>query len=292
MGGGLKMCRLLGIVASEPTEFRIILRESPRSLAALSREHRDGWGLAVFDPLDAPGVHGCGGWRVHKAAACAAEDGDFGRFAAGRGALMIWHVRRRTVGAAAIDNTHPFQKGRWVFAHNGTIRECDYLRALTSPRRLAEVRGKTDSELFFAYLLSELDEANAADVPASPVTDAAIAGAVRRVCANPRFGTLNFLLSDGVTMYAHRFGRTLFLLERAPRDEIMPSRRSRDGTLVVTPWTQRCRVVFVASEAMTDEPWREVEEGTLLRIDRLPAPTCRVLLSESFRPTGSEQLTP
>ena len=53
------MCRLLGIAASEPTDFRIVLREAPRSLAALSREHRDGWGLAVFDEQG-------GGWRLDK----------------------------------------------------------------------------------------------------------------------------------------------------------------------------------------------------------------------------------
>lgn len=268
------MCRLLGIVSSEPTEFRIILQEGPRSLAGLSREHRDGWGLAVFEP---DGEAACGGWRLHKAVACAAEDDGFRRLATARGALMISHVRRRTVGAVSLENTHPFRAGRWVFAHNGTIRDRDYLRSMISQGRLAEVKGHTDSELFFAYLLSELDAADVANVGATPATDMVIAEAVRRACADPDFGSVNFLLSDGLTMYAHRFGRTLFLLERAPGDEVRQSRRSRSGATVLTPWSGHRTAVLVASEAMTDEPWRPVAEGELLRIDRRPEPHCRLV---------------
>jgi predicted glutamine amidotransferase len=267
------MCRLLGIVSSEPTEFGLILQQGPRSLAGLSREHRDGWGLAVFEPDGDASADG--GWRLNKAVACAAEDDGFRRVATARGALMISHVRRRTVGAVSLENTHPFRSGRWVFAHNGTIRERDYLHSVVSERRLAAVRGHTDSELFFAYLLSELDVAGIADIAATPATDMAITEAVRRACANPDFGSVNFLLSDGLTMYAHRFGRTLFMLERAPGDEVRPSRRSRSGTTVVTPWSEQRTAFLVASEAMTDEPWRPVAEGELLRIDRRPEPRCR-----------------
>ena len=61
------MCRLLGIASSEPTDFKLVLREAPRSLAALSREHRDGWGIAVF-------AENAGGWKIEKGVACASED--------------------------------------------------------------------------------------------------------------------------------------------------------------------------------------------------------------------------
>ena len=271
------MCRLLGIVSSEPTEFRVILHEVPRSLAALSREHRDGWGLAVFESNPAGHSTAGHGWRVHKAVACAAEDDQFMRLGSARGELMISHVRRRTVGALSLENTHPFRVGRWVFAHNGTIHERDYLRSMISSRRSSDVNGHTDSEMFLAYLLTELDAAGLADEPATPETDLVIHEATRRVCANPRFGAVNFLLSDGITMYAHRFGRTLFVLDRGPDDEVCESRRSRDGTVIVTPWSRQRRAVLVASEAMTEEPWRPLGEGELLRIDRVPGPHWRRL---------------
>src|SRR6516162_1871951 len=161
------MCRLLGITSSEPTDFRICLRESPRSLAALSREHRDGWGIAVFG-ADA-------GWHVERGVACAGEDERFHRLAGGsRGDLFVAHVRQKTVGETSLVNTHPFQRGRWVFAHNGTVKDVAWLRAHTSLERATEIRGETDSEILFAWLLTRLDETGVAHVPANHDTDRAI----------------------------------------------------------------------------------------------------------------------
>jgi glutamine amidotransferase len=271
------MCRLLGIVSSEPTEFRLILQEAPRSLAALSHEHRDGWGIAIFESKSSQATAPECDWRLHKAIACAAEDEEFRRLAGAAGEVMISHIRRRTVGAVSMANTHPFRSGRWVFAHNGTIHEHGYLRSSTSARRLDEMQGNTDSELFFAYLLTELDAAGISGAPASPETDSVLRRATRVLCSNSTVGAANFLLSDGTTMYAHRCGRTLFVLDRGPEDSVREVRRSRDGTILITPWPQHTQAVLVASEAMTDEPWQELEERDLLRIDRAPTPRWRRL---------------
>ncbi|MEO6573866.1 MAG: class II glutamine amidotransferase [Polyangiaceae bacterium] len=262
------MCRLLGIIASEPTEFRLVLRDVPRSLAALSREHPDGWGLAVYDEaVD---------WRLHKGVACATEDEHFHRHAAGsRGNILISHVRRKTVGPTSLDNTHPFESSGWVFAHNGTITDTAYLREQASVARSQAMRGETDSELFFAYLLSRFDRAGA--TKASEVTDGIVREVVHDAWTRPNFGAFNFLLSDGHVTYAHRFGRGLFLLERGPHDEVRGALASKDGSVVETPWSQRRRAVFIASEKMTDEPWIEIEDRTLLRVDRSPIPVWRRL---------------
>ena len=81
-----------------------------------------------------------------------------------------------------------------------------------------------------------------------------------------------------MTLYAHRFGRTMHLLERGPDDAgAQAARRAMTG---------RCRdplvadgrsAVFVASEKMTDEPWQPIEDGMLLRIDRTPVPHWRLI---------------
>jgi predicted glutamine amidotransferase len=265
------MCRLLGIVASEPTDFKIVLHEAPRSMAALSREHRDGWGLAVFDDE----AHG---WCVEKGVVCASEDARFHQLAVGsRGELLISHIRRRTVGETSLVNTHPFECGRWVFAHNGTVNDVAWLERNASRQRLAEVCGETDSELLFAWLLTRLDEAGVTGAPASNATDRALGSAARAARELVGFGAFNFLLSDGATTYAHRFGRTMYLLDRGPRDEVRTRRTSQDGTVLETPWSQHRSAVFIASERMTDEPWQHVEEGTLLRVDRDPAPHWRLV---------------
>jgi glutamine amidotransferase len=278
------MCRLLGIVASEPTEFRLALREAPRSLAHLSREHRDGWGMAVWDdasdgtsaPEARRGQHQ-GGWRLDKGVACAHEDQRFHELALRRGELLVAHIRQRTVGCSSIENTHPFASGRWVFAHNGTVKDVDFLRARVSAARAREVRGQTDSELLFAFFLTRLDEAGVTEEEADAVTDRVIKEAVREARAHANFGSYNFLLSDAKGMYAHRFGRSLFLLERGPHDAVRVQRESSEGVVVQTPWSQRRHAVLVASERLTDEPWEELPEGMLLRIDRTPLPRWRLV---------------
>jgi glutamine amidotransferase len=264
------MCRLLGIVASEPTEFRLVLKEAPRSLAHLSKEHRDGWGIAVHADAD--------GWRIEKGIECAHDDDRFHDLAVGaRGESLVAHVRQRTVGVTKLENTHPFRSGRWVFAHNGTIKHLDYLRGGVSAERLAEIRGDTDSELFFAWLLTQMDQAGVTDREAGPELDRLLRDVLRGLRAREGFGAFNVLLSDGLVTYAHRFGRSMYLLERGPHDAVRVNRASREGVVVQTPWSQRRHAVLVASEHLTDEPWEEIREGMLIRLDRRPLPRWRLV---------------
>lgn len=270
------MCRLLGIVASEPTEFRIVLREVPRSLAALSAEHPDGWGLAIYDGARTAD----GGWSIARGTACARIDDAFHKSAHGSvGEVLVSHVRQKTVGPTALENTHPFAADGWVFAHNGTIKDLDFVRARTSEARADAVRGTTDSERFFAWVLSELDAAGVTQAGEDALThvDRVVQSIVAEGRGREGFGAFNFLLSNGRVTYAHRFGRSLNVLRRGPHDEVRRERTSDDGVTVVTPWSQRRHAVFIASERMTDEPWEELPDGSLVRIDRLPRPTIRAL---------------
>jgi glutamine amidotransferase len=268
------MCRLLGIASNEPTEFKIVLREAPRSLAALSREHRDGWGIAVFDAA-------AGRWQLDKGVDCANECKRFHELAIGsRGEVLVSHIRQKTIGDTALANTHPFQSGRWIFAHNGTVTDTPWLRAHSCPSRLADVHGDTDSELLFAWVLTRLDEAGVTGSRPGVETDRALGKLARAGRERANFGAFNFLLSDGASTYAHRFGRSMFLLERSPEDAVRSSRQTKDGTTTVeTPWSPQRSAVFVASERITDEPWQSIDDATLLRIDRAPAPHWRLIAS-------------
>jgi glutamine amidotransferase len=258
------MCRLLGVVSSETTDYRFSLREAPQSLAALSPEHPHGWGLAVHDEED--------GWDLHRHPACARDDARFETLAArARGKVLLAHIRKATVGGSSLSNTHPFRRGRWVFAHNGTIGDVAYLERGTSDRRRREVEGDTDSERFFAFLLTALDEVGGGD-GTEHAADGAVDGVLGRVLgpalARTSFGAANFLLSDGAVLFAHRFGRTLHLLERGAGDQVRVERESAETEAVLgTPWGVRRLAVLVASERMTDEPWRELGERALIRID-------------------------
>jgi glutamine amidotransferase len=260
---------MLGIVASEPTDFRFCLHQAPRSLSSLSREHPHGWGVAVYDAEQT-------GWRVHKQPVCAEGDDRFFDVAVtSTGHSLVAHIRKRTVGPVGIENTHPFRQGRWVFAHNGTIDDLEPLRRRASAARLDEVGGATDSEVFFAYLLTGLDALGGPEEGTPERVEEALARAVQPLAS---LGAANFLLSNGEELYAYRRGRSLFVLERRPGDEVRPSRRSPEtGAVIDTPWTTRRRAILVASEAITDEPWQAVPEGTLLSARRSPEPTLRVV---------------
>lgn len=237
------MCRLLGVVKERSDNFLHCLRDAPRSLVSLSREHPDGWGIGVWT-LSL-------GWRVQKRACTAMSDVDFNRAAQhARGQTLIAHIRKRTVGDVCVENTHPFVDGSWTFAHNGTIGNLDALRERTSPTRRRNVRGQTDSELLFARVLSQLDSAKERD---RNVLDRVLMDSVASL---DEADSATFLMSDGLIMYAFRRGQPLFSLVR---DD--PS---------------RCAVLF-ASERLTDEPWQALDDGALVRVTRTPKLGVRLL---------------
>ncbi|MCC6644412.1 MAG: class II glutamine amidotransferase [Polyangiaceae bacterium] len=230
------MCRMLGVVAQAPVSLEALLSTAPRSLGALSREHRDGWGVAASAGQ---------GWRVHRRVECAGESPVFREEArTERAAVAIAHVRQRTVGPVSLANTHPFERGGWVLAHNGTVDDVPGLVAMCSPARAAEVEGDTDSERLFAFLLTCLDAA-----PGD--AEHGLATAARRLACFAGRGAVNFLLSDGDRMFAHRSGRSLFVLERGEGEG------------------RRTASVTFASEPLTTERWRELPQGSLWRATRL-----------------------
>src|SRR6185312_3253577 len=150
------MCRLLGVVSAEVMSHHLPLDAAPRSLAELSPDHPHGWGLAVSD--------GGRRWDVHRATGCARDDARFHALAMeARGRLLVAHIRNRTVGLCSLENTHPFPRGRWVCAHNGTVPDTTPLERHTSEARLQQIQGQTDSERIFAFLLTYLDRAGATD---------------------------------------------------------------------------------------------------------------------------------
>ena len=249
------MCRLLAVVTTAQGGWRQRLVDAPRSLHRLSHDHPHGWGVAVHTISD--------GWSIDRRARAAFLDEEFTVAAERAGTVLLAHVRQGTVGEVATRNTHPFRRGRWVFMHNGTVESTAWMRGGISTSRLAEVEGQTDSELLFAWLLSRLDAAGLADAPCSAATDRVLTAALREARAAHGSGAINVVLSDGQTVYAHRWGRTLFL--RA------------DGT----------ETVSVASEPEDGAAdWREVAEGGLVRVDHAPTLRWTLLDGAMIAPGG------
>ena len=181
---------------------------------------------------------------------------------------VLAHVRRATVGEPGPENTHPFSYEEWAFAHNGTIPNFAAVRpkmldAMSETHRVA-VRGETDSEHLFHYLMSryEVD-------PARPIFDVMRdgVGQVIRSCqvidADAAIG-LNVLLTDGKVVVGTRWGRTLhYVVRHGIRDcEICGFPHIHHD-----PKKTDYRAVAIASEPITHESWLEVPERSAFRID-------------------------
>src|SRR5690606_26361790 len=115
-----------------------------------------------------------------------------------RSTNVVSHIRKATVGRVALENSHPFMRelwGRyWVFAHNGDLK--NYHPPLHAAFRPV---GDTDSERAFCWLLQEMAK-NHARVPTPEELTDTLAELVPLVA---RFGTFNFVLSNGQALWAH-----------------------------------------------------------------------------------------
>src|SRR5688500_10074446 len=84
-----------------------------------------------------------------------------------RADVLLGHVRLASVGALRTENTHPFRYRSWLWAQTGTILGFERLRERliqAQPEFLRRnVRGETDSELFFYLFLSFLHAAGHRD---------------------------------------------------------------------------------------------------------------------------------
>ena len=72
--------------------------------------------------------------------------------------LVFAHIRASTGTAVQQTNCHPFRHGRWLWMHNGAIRDFNLvkrdLRFAIDPELYAEIEGSTDSETFFYLALT------------------------------------------------------------------------------------------------------------------------------------------
>lgn len=259
------MCRLYGFHANEPTRIECSLIHAQNALMAQSirdREgltHGHGWGVAGY-PDGVPFV---------EKQAWAAYDGEHFKKTASRvyARTVVAHVRRATVGIPALENTHPFEHGRWLLAHNGTIGAFDSIRhaMLEEMEDLHrnEVHGTTDSEHIFRFLLSlQMRE------PEKPLHTLLHDGLLQiarfaRSADSDAQLSLNVLWTDGDHMAGSRLNRTLWYLER---DEIIHCDICGQPHVHHDP-KQHYRAVEVASEPITDEKWLGVPNGTIFNID-------------------------
>src|SRR2546430_1601748 len=227
------MCRLFGCRTAAPGGVAHELLHGANALRVQSREHPDGWGL---------------GWyagrvpQVVRSLTAAHGDEDFEEVSSFvTASTILAHIRKASVGRVALENTHPFEWGPWLFAHNGTIPEWEKCRAAVEaeidPALRAKLHGETDSERCFLVFLTRLSRR--CDPTAASFADAAAAlGATgvgeeggrvlsrtRRIEANLQ-PVLGQRRARAVGPFAERGGRLGEQVLEAQREQLQRSREA------------------------------------------------------------------
>ncbi len=186
------MCRMLGIVASSGIdgsllrEFRA-LSKTGRLKGGSRGEHPDGWGIAYFAE-NQPNYAG----RRPKSAWLDLEEYERAcrEIDEKRPRMIVAHLRKASLGGCSLENTHPFIKDGWCFAHNGTI----YYRK-------EELADRIDSERFFDDIMAGIDGGKGV---VDAIRDAAKVARELRNERGERSTSLTFLMADGASLYAYR----------------------------------------------------------------------------------------
>ncbi len=152
------MCRWLAY-SGTPILLEELLVKRDRSLIDQSLHSRlgatttngDGFGVGWYDTQGMP--------RLYRSTHPAWNDRNLRELAAGVSSpLFFAHIRASTGTAIQETNTHPFRYGRWLWMHNGLIREFQRLKRelvlAVDDSLFPSLEGTTDSETFFYLALT------------------------------------------------------------------------------------------------------------------------------------------
>jgi glutamine amidotransferase len=246
------MCQLLGMNCNVPTDICF-------SFAGFSArggqtdEHVDGWGIAFFEGS------GCRMF-LDVLPSNVSPVAELVRHYPIKSKQIVAHIRKATQGAVALENCHPFQRelwGRyWVFAHNGTLEgfvppQSGFYRAV----------GTTDSEAAFCLMLETLRRQFPAGEPSEAEIHACISDTTHRL---RHYGTFNYLLSDGLALYAHCSTKLHYVLRRSPFAvaHLLDRDVTVDFSRVAAP---NDKVAIIATLPLTDnEPWLPIAPNQLV----------------------------
>lgn len=263
------MCRLFGFRSVIPSQVHRSLVAADNALGKQSERHPDGWGVAYY--VD-------GAPHVTRSAAGALDDALFRRVSGiVSSETVVAHVRKATQGSLTVLNSHPFQYGRWVMAHNGDIPRFPEvkhtLEAAIAPRLKRFILGDTDSERVFFLFLTELSKYG--ELGGRMGIDE-VTRALRETVAQVRAladgeGTkslLTLLVTNGQVMAAHQGGKELYFStwkRRCADRDVCPSLSPVCEAPSVSGSVNH---MLIASEPLQGENvWEPLAEGEIIGVD-------------------------
>ncbi len=264
------MCRLFGFRSVITSGVHRSLLAADNALGTQSDEHPDGWGVAFY--VD-------GAPHVTRSPSTALSDALFHRLSAVVSSMTVLaHVRKATKGPKTVLNCHPFQFGRWVFAHNGDVpafeQNRDQLLKEVAPHLRGYILGETDSEMIFHILLTRLSAYGplskqlAVEDVAQAIRDTT--ETVRAICdsdpATPSL--LTFMVTDGETMAAVHGGKELHwssYKRRCADRESCPKLSPECEAPTASGYVNH---LLVSSEPLLGENvWEPLNDGDIIGVD-------------------------
>lgn len=272
------MCRIFGFRSVLFSKVHSSLVSAENALMGQSSRHPDGWGL-VYYIADTP--------HVVKSTVTAESDFLF-KHVSGivTSQTVLAHIRKATHGKLTLLNTHPFQYGRWTFAHNGNIKNFDLVKKNLLEEVSKEMRpfclGETDSEVIFHLILTYINKLFPLHDPQPDLNLVmqGISNAMVRICeivgelsiketGVPTENYLTFVLSNGPIMIAMNGGMSLYFSTHKKK---CPERENC-GSLA--PWCEalpqgemNVNHLIISSEPLQGENvWFKMEPGKLVGVD-------------------------
>jgi predicted glutamine amidotransferase len=266
------MCRLFGFRSVIPSQMHRSLLAAENALGVQSNQHPDGWGVAFY--ID-------GAPHVTRSPSTARGDALFHRLSGVVASeTVLAHVRKATQGDKTIFNCHPFQHGRWVFAHNGDIPRFEEVRGrlldLVDARLRRFVMGDTDSEVVFFVFLTELarvvGRGKRAELGHAMTALRTTVKRVRELC-DGRPGVENSLLTllatDGENLVAAHGGKELYYSTYKTRCSDREQCPSLSAVCEAPSTTGFVNHFIVSSEPLQgDNGWIALEPGDIVGVDR------------------------
>ncbi len=245
------MCQLLGMNSNKPAGLAFSFAGFTER-GGRTGEHRDGWGIAFHDAAGCELI-------VEQQSSIDSSQAAALLQRPRKARNIVAHIRKATQGRIAVENSHPFTRelwGRtWSFAHNGNLD--DFQPAPDSHYRST---GDTDSERAFCYLMAGLRRCFPDGQPARAALYAAVAALAADVA---RYGTFNFILSNGELLFAH----CSTLLQYVVRAYPFARARLVDCDVQIDFAQQNHlddRMTIIATEPLTcDEAWQAFAPGEL-----------------------------
>jgi len=175
---------------------------------------------------------------------------------------MIAHVRAASVGDVSESNCHPFQYKNILMAHNGGVEDFLKIKRLMrnplSDELYNWIKGQTDSEHIFAFMLNELFKSHKSVSPEA-VVDAFehTFRELKKLMADhgiKEAAYLNMVVTNGLFLVATRYCTD-------PKEEPLTLYHSEGSRYVVEDGITRMeapedddQAVLVVSEKLTDDP--------------------------------------